>query len=112
MLRSLLALLLSAILLSSKIRFGSAHEHHGEEAGGSCESSPDVRVAAEFRPGVITVDGHADDWTDIEASEFALLPALDFDADKAYGGGRMSVRVSIFFLRFFALLLDVKGDYW
>ncbi|XP_009411626.2 uncharacterized protein LOC103993326 [Musa acuminata AAA Group] len=110
MLRSLLALVLSAILLSSKIRFGSAHEHHGEVAEGSCESSPDVRVAAEFRPGVITVDGHADDWTDIEASEFALLPALDFDEDKAYGGGRMSVRavhdgINVFFM------LQVDGEY-
>ncbi|WOL10269.1 hypothetical protein Cni_G19023 [Canna indica] len=108
MLRPLL--LISAILISSAIRLGSAHEHHGDESEGSCDSNPEVRVVAEFRPGVITVDGHADDWTGFDGSDFALLPALDFDEDKAYSGGRMTVKavhdgINVFFM------VHVDGDY-
>jgi hypothetical protein len=71
----------------------AAHEHHGEAptcAGGG------GRVLAEFRPGEITLDGHNDDWDGVEASEFALLPALDPDEDKAYSGGKVAVKVRVF----------------
>ena len=71
----------------------TAHEHHGEAptcAGGS------GHVLAEFRPGEVTVDGHSDDWDSVEASEFALLPALDPDEDKAYSGGKVAVKVRLF----------------
>ncbi|CAD6210917.1 unnamed protein product [Miscanthus lutarioriparius] len=85
----------------------TAHEHHGEAptcAGGS------GHVLAEFRPGEVTVDGHSDDWDSVEASEFALLPALDPDEDKAYSGGKVAVKavhdgVNVFFL------LQVDGAY-
>ena len=56
--------------------------------------TPDVQILAEYKPGVVTVDGHADDWAEVDGSEFSLLPALDPDADKAYGGGKMTVKVS------------------
>lgn len=85
--------LLSAILLSTAIRLADAHGDHGGEAGGDCKMNSNVRVLAEYLPGVVTVDGHADDWDDVEGSEFPLLPALDPDEDKAYAGGQMTVKV-------------------
>ncbi|XP_038980466.1 uncharacterized protein LOC103700994 [Phoenix dactylifera] len=102
--------LFSAILVSSAIRLGDAHGDHGEEAGGSCEMSPNVRVLAEYLPGVVTIDGHADDWADIDGSEFPLLPALDPDKDKAYAGGQMTVKAvhdgsNVFFM------LQVDGEF-
>ncbi|KAG8648484.1 uncharacterized protein LOC110620880 isoform X2 [Manihot esculenta] len=65
---------------------------------------------AEFRPGIVTLDGHADDWNDIDGFEFSLLPALDPDDDKEYKGGKMTVKAlhdgkDLFFL------LQVDGDY-
>lgn len=83
------------LLVSSAISLAGAHEHHGDESGPSCEMNPDVRVLAEFRPGIVTVDGHVDDWDDVEGSEFPLLPALDPDQDKAYGEGKLTVKVCI-----------------
>ncbi|KAF0915451.1 hypothetical protein E2562_036296 [Oryza meyeriana var. granulata] len=100
----LLAVLVTAAAL---LAAAAAHEHHGEAptcAGGG------GRVLAEFRPGVVTVDGHPTDWDGVEASEFALLPALHPDEDKAYAGGKVAVKavhdgVNIFFM------LKVDGDY-
>ena len=71
----------------------AAHEHHGEAP--TC-SSGGGRVLAEFRPGEVTVDGHSDDWDSVEASEFALLPALDPDEDKVYSGGKVAIKVRLF----------------
>ncbi|RWW63044.1 hypothetical protein BHE74_00029812 [Ensete ventricosum] len=92
----LLLLLVAVLFLSSTIRLGGAHEHDEEEDESSCEQSPDVRVDAEFRPGIVTVDGRAEDWADVDGPQLALLPALDFDEDKAYGGGPMTVKVKGF----------------
>jgi hypothetical protein len=41
----------------------------------------------------VTLDGHPTDWEAVEASEFPLLPALDPDEDKAYTGGKVTVKV-------------------
>ncbi|XP_009409848.2 uncharacterized protein LOC135678998 [Musa acuminata AAA Group] len=106
----LLLLLLAVLFLSSTIRLGGAHEHDEEEDESSCEQSSDVRVDAEFRPGIVTVDGRAEDWADVAGPQLALLPALDFDEDKAYGGGPMTVKAlhdgrNIFFM------LQVEGEY-
>lgn len=106
----MLRLLLAAIFLASAIRSALPHEHHGEESGGSCALTPDVQILAEYKPGIVTVDGHADDWADVGGSEFALLPALDPDADKAYGGGKIIVKalhdgINVFFM------LQVDGEY-
>ncbi|XP_004984604.2 FIP1[III]-like protein [Setaria italica] len=100
----LVAVLVAAAAL---LAAAAAHEHHGEAptcSGGS------ARVLAEFRPGEVTVDGHSDDWDGVEASEFALLPALDPDEDKAYSGGKVAVKavhdgVNVFFM------LQVDGAY-
>ncbi|KAL3717702.1 hypothetical protein ACJRO7_009182 [Eucalyptus globulus] len=102
----LLPLLLLLLSLSPIARVGS-HQESGEW---SCESDPEVRIEAAFRPGAITLDGHGDDWKDVEGSEFSLLPALDPDEDKEYGGGKMTVKAahdgsSVFFL------LQVDGNY-
>ena len=90
MLRNLFVLLLLASVAS--FLFGRVDSH--EESGHwSCESESEIRVQAEFKPGVITLDGHADDWKDIDHSQFPLLPALDPDADKEFKGGKMSIKV-------------------
>lgn len=72
----------------------SSHEESGEW---SCESDSEIRVEAEYRPGFITLDGNADDWKDIEASEFSLLPALDPHVEHEYQGGKMNVKVYALF---------------
>lgn len=102
----LLPLLLLLLSLSPIARVGS-HQESGEW---SCESDSEVLIEAAFRPGAITLDGHGDDWKDVEGSEFSLLPALDPDEDKEYGGGKMTVKAahdgsSVFFL------LQVDGNY-
>ncbi|CAN6325429.1 unnamed protein product [Urochloa humidicola] len=101
--RLLVVLAAAAALLAA----AAAHEHHGEAP--TC-SGGTGRVLAEFRPGEVTVDGHSDDWDGVEASEFALLPALDPDEDKAYSGGKVAVKavhdgVNVFFM------LQVDGAY-
>lgn len=83
---------------------------HQESGEWSCESHAEIRVRAEFRPGVVTVDGHVDDWKDVDGSQFPLLPALDPDADKAYNGGKMTIKTlhdgkDIFYM------LQVDGNY-
>ncbi|KAJ4727826.1 heme binding [Melia azedarach] len=85
----------------------SSHEESGEW---SCESDSEIRVEAEYRPGFITLDGNADDWKDIEASEFSLLPALDPHVEHEYQGGKMNVKAlhdghDVYFL------LQVDGEY-
>ena len=53
-------------------------------------------MQADFRPGVITLDGHGDDWKDIDGFEFSLLPALDPDEDHEFKDGKMTVKVRPF----------------
>ncbi|CAA6653962.1 unnamed protein product [Spirodela intermedia] len=67
-------------------------------------------LVAEFRPGVVTVDGRGDEWAEADGFEFSLLPALDFDRDKEFSGGKMAVKAlhdgnNAYFL------LRVEGDY-
>ncbi|XP_021837054.1 uncharacterized protein [Spinacia oleracea] len=84
---------------------------HNESGEWSCESSESgTQIAAEFRPGVVTLDGHPDDWKDIGGFDFSLLPALDPHEDDAYKGGKMTVKAlhdgkDVFFL------LQVDGEY-
>ncbi|KAJ7973077.1 heme binding [Quillaja saponaria] len=104
MLRVLFLLL---VLASASIGRVSSHEESGEW---SCESNSEIRVDAEFKPGLITLDGHADDWKDIDGFDFSLLPALDRDAENEYKGGKMTVKAlhdghDIFFM------LQVDGEY-
>lgn len=83
---SLILLVLGSVLIG----WTSSHQESGDW---SCESDSGIRVQAEFRPGIVTLDGHADDWNDIDGFEFSLLPALDPDDDKEYKGGKMTVKV-------------------
>lgn len=73
---------------------GILNSHH-EAAHWSCDSNTDTHVQAHFNPGRITLDGQVDDWKDIDGSAFSVLPALDPDADKAYNGGKMTVKVLV-----------------
>lgn len=77
------------------IRQANSHTESGEW---SCELESEIRVQAEFGPGLITLDGHADDWKDIDGFEFSLLPALDPDAENEYKGGKMTVKVLVLLL--------------
>ena len=92
MLRVLLLLLVFGSALIGRV---ISHEEKGEW---SCDSDLDIRVAAGFRPGLITLDGHAEDWKDIDGFEFSLLPALDPDAENEYKAGKMTVKVKFCFL--------------
>ncbi|XP_023004576.1 uncharacterized protein LOC111497835 [Cucurbita maxima] len=102
-------LLLAILLLSAFAPIGPVKSH--EESGDwSCESDSEIGIVADFRPGIITLDGHADDWKDIDGFEFSLLQALDPDDDNEYSGGKMTVKAlhdgrDVFFL------LQVDGDY-
>ncbi|KAE8009330.1 hypothetical protein FH972_005774 [Carpinus fangiana] len=106
MLRHLLPLLL-LLLCSNSIGRVSSHQESGEW---SCDADSENQVEAEFRPGLVTVDGHADDWKDIDGFEFPLRPALDPDEDHEYKGGKMTVKAlhdghDAFFM------VQVDGDY-
>ncbi|CAL1384401.1 unnamed protein product [Linum trigynum] len=102
--------LLSLLLITAfahLIQFGSSHQESGTW---TCDSESDTRVGAVFNPGLVTVDGHSDDWTDVDGFEFPLRPALDPDADKEYKAGKMTVKAlhdgrDVFFF------LEVDGDY-
>lgn len=83
-------LLLLFVLSTVSIGWVNSHEESGKW---SCESDSEIRVLAEFKPELITLDGHADDWEDIDGSEFSLLPALDPHAEHEYKGGKMNVKV-------------------
>lgn len=95
---------------------------HNESGEWSCESSESgTQIAAEFRPGVVTLDGHPDDWKDIGGFDFSLLPALDPHEDDAYKGGKMTVKVypdskfSLFFNFILSLMvyaLWVLVNFW
>ncbi|KAK6941107.1 Cytochrome c-552/DMSO reductase-like, hem-binding domain [Dillenia turbinata] len=83
---------------------------HSESGEWHCDSDAENRIEAEFKPGIITVDGHADDWSDVDGFEFSLLPALDPDFDHEYKAGKMTVKAlhdgaDVFFM------LQVDGDY-
>lgn len=100
----ILFLAFSLILLVADV------DSHNESGEWSCESGSGSPVVAEFRPGTITLDGHAEDWKDVDGLEFSLLPALDPHEDDAYTGGKMTVKAlhdgkDVFFL------LQVDGDY-
>lgn len=86
-----LCLLLFVFLLGSHfVGWVSAHQETGEWR---CESESEIRVLADYRPGLVTLDGLADDWKDIDGFEFPLRPALDPHQDHEYTGGKMTVKV-------------------
>ncbi|XP_040938846.1 uncharacterized protein [Gossypium hirsutum] len=101
----LLAFLVFGFGLTRRV---NSHEESGEW---SCVSnSKEMHIQADFKPGIITLDGCADDWEDIDGSEFSLRPALDPDENHEYKDGKMTVKAlhdgnSVFFL------LQVDGNY-
>ncbi|XP_073313904.1 uncharacterized protein [Primulina huaijiensis] len=104
----LLILAITAALFSSiQIDRVSSHEESGEW---HCDSDTGIRIQAEFRPGIITVDGHADDWKEIDGSDFPLLPALDPDADKEYNDGKMTLK-AVHDGKEAYFMLQVNGNY-
>ncbi|KAI5658549.1 hypothetical protein M9H77_27342 [Catharanthus roseus] len=96
-----------AALESIRVVLVSSHQESGEW---HCDPDSESRVSAEFKPGIITLDGHADDWNDIYGFEFPLLPALDPDQDKEYKGGKLMVK-ALHDGKDMYFLLQVDGDY-
>ncbi|XP_030948011.1 uncharacterized protein LOC115972013 [Quercus lobata] len=97
------------ILFFISVSIGPVNSHQ-ESGEWSCESGSEIRVDAEFKPGLISLDGHAEDWKDIDGFEFSLLPALDPHPDHEYKAGKMTVKAlhdghDVFFM------LQVDGDY-
>lgn len=84
------ALVVLSLLSLAGVGKVTSHQESGEW---SCDSNPEIRLQAQFRPGIVTLDGHVDDWKDVGGSQFSLLPALDPDADKEYNGGKMTIKV-------------------
>ncbi|CAI9769376.1 unnamed protein product [Fraxinus pennsylvanica] len=96
-----------ALLGSSQVQFVASHHESGDW---HCEPDETVRIVAEFKPGFVTLDGHSDDWIDVDGFDFPLRPALDPDEDNEYEAGKMAVKVlhdgkDIYFM------LQVDGDY-
>lgn len=92
---------------TSWIQFVASHQESGDW---HCEADEESRVVAEFRPGLVTLDGHAGDWENIDGFEFSLFPALDPDHDHEYKGGKMTLKAlhdgkDVYFL------LQVDGEY-
>lgn len=91
-----------AVLVLTRLLFVASHEESGDW---HCNPDSEARISAEFKPGIITLDGRADDWNDIYGFEFPLLPALDPDQDKEYKGGKMMVKVDMFLPLFFSIII-------
>lgn len=64
---------------------------------------------ADYRPGIVTVDGHGEEWSDVDGFEFSLLPALDPDEENAYEGGQMTVKARFFYPFFFFWVGELLG---
>ncbi|KAL5700854.1 hypothetical protein ACHQM5_026257 [Ranunculus cassubicifolius] len=100
--------LILLLLISTPFQFAHSHQENGEW---NCESSNSLTsLKSNYRPGIITLDGHSDDWKEVDAVEFSLLPALDPHEDDAYKPGKMTVKTvhdgnNVFFL------LEIDGDY-
>ncbi|CAA0824911.1 heme binding [Striga hermonthica] len=100
-------LLTAALLGPNRIQPVSSHEEVGEW---HCDPNSEIRVQAEFRPGIITIDGKVDDWDGVEGSDFPLLPALDPDADKEYDAGKLTLKV-VHDGKDAYFMLQVNGNY-
>ncbi|KAL3843545.1 hypothetical protein ACJIZ3_000948 [Penstemon smallii] len=87
--------------------FAASHQESGDW---HCEPNEEARIEAQFRAGIVTLDGRADDWADIGGFDFPLRPALDPDEDKEYDDGKMTVKAlhdgtDVYFM------LQVNGEY-
>lgn len=85
----------------------ASHEESGEW---HCDPDDEAQISAQFRPGIVTLDGRADEWPDVDGFEFPLRPALDPDEDNQYRAGKMTVKAlhdgtDVYFM------LQVAGDY-
>lgn len=58
----------------------------------------------------MSLDGHPDDWTDVDGFEFPLYPALDPDADHEYTAGKMIVK-ALHDGKDVHFMLQVNGNY-
>ncbi|KAG9129779.1 hypothetical protein Leryth_015994 [Lithospermum erythrorhizon] len=83
---------------------------HQESGEWHCDEDSETKLTADFRPGIVTVDGHADDWEDINGFDFSLLPALDPDQEHEYKAGKMTIK-ALHDGRDVYFMLKVDGDY-
>lgn len=100
-------MLLHRVLFFCFLIFGSTQLKAHEESGPwGCDPDPEKRVGAEFKPGIITLDGHADDWESVDGFEFSLLPALDPDQENEFKGGKMNIKV-LFMFCYYNFILEL-----
>ncbi|EPS61876.1 hypothetical protein M569_12919, partial [Genlisea aurea] len=103
-------LLLTLLVSSVVVSFAPFAASHHDSGNWHCDPDAESRIDAQFRPGVVTLDGRADEWSNIDGFEFPLLPALEPDPNQEYKSGKLALKVlhdgrDVFFM------LQVDGDY-
>jgi hypothetical protein len=70
------------------------HGDHGS-TGPVCMRNIGVKLQASYLPGIITVDGDADDWSVVDGHSFMLLQAITDDAAHPYPEGDHSMQIKV-----------------
>lgn len=83
-------LLLPHLVIACLLVLAASHQESGEW---HCDPDDEAQISAQFTPGIVTLDGRADEWSDVDGFEFPLRPALDPDEDNQYRAGKMTVKV-------------------
>ncbi|KAG6406293.1 hypothetical protein SASPL_133893 [Salvia splendens] len=100
-------LFLRHLLIGCLLVLAASHQESGEW---TCEPDDEARISAQFRPGIVTIDGRADDWVDVDGFEFPLRPALDPDEDKQYKAGKMTVKMFTSCCKLPEIMYTPKGE--
>ncbi len=81
-------------LLCQVMIVARGHGDHGS-MGPVCMRNIGVKLQASYLPGIITVDGDADDWSVVDGHSFMLLQAITDDAAQPYPEGDHSMQIKV-----------------
>ncbi len=81
-------------LLCQVMIVARGHGDHGS-TGPVCMRNIGVKLQASYLPGIITVDGDADDWSVVDGHSFMLLQAITDDAAHPYPEGDHSMQIKV-----------------
>lgn len=81
-------------LLCQVMIVARGHGDHGS-TGPVCMRNIGVKLQASYLPGIITVDGDADDWSVVNGHSFMLLQAITDDAAHPYPAGDHSMQIKV-----------------
>ncbi|CAK9868417.1 unnamed protein product [Sphagnum jensenii] len=86
-----------SLLLFHLVDFSETYEGHGDHGstGPVCMRNIGVELQASYLPGIITVDGDADDWSVVDGHSFTLLQAITDDAAHPYPEGDHSMQIKV-----------------